>query len=117
MNKRILTAAVIALLSVTGPAEAEDRFFDSNGVRIRYVHEGSGQPIVLVHGILGSVENNWVETGVIPKLSHLQIKQAPHPRLLDGRTRRRATTDDARRSLYHSRYWWLHSNVRLDTEG
>jgi hypothetical protein len=38
----------IFLAPVTG--FAQDKFFDSNGVRIRYVEQGNGDPIVLIHG-------------------------------------------------------------------
>ena len=48
---------------------AEDQFFDSNGVRIRYVDQGSGPPVVLIHGFSGNLDTGWVETGVLPKLA------------------------------------------------
>jgi len=48
---------------------AQDQFFDSNGVRIRYVDQGSGPPVVLIHGFSGSLESGWVETGVLPNLA------------------------------------------------
>ena len=35
---------------------AQDQFFDSNGVRIRYVDQGSGQPVVLLHGFGGNLD-------------------------------------------------------------
>ena len=38
-------------MSRTG--EAADSVFDSNGVKIRYVTEGSGVPVVLIHGWMG----------------------------------------------------------------
>jgi pimeloyl-ACP methyl ester carboxylesterase len=50
-------------------ALAQDQFFDSNGVRIRYVDQGSGPPLVLIHGFSGSLDSGWVETGVLPKLA------------------------------------------------
>jgi pimeloyl-ACP methyl ester carboxylesterase len=53
----------------TGVALAQDRFFDSNGVRIRYVDHGAGLPVVLVHGFTGSIERSWIETGVLPDLA------------------------------------------------
>ena len=37
----------------TSTAFAQDRFFDSGGVRIRYVDHGAGAPVVLVHGFTG----------------------------------------------------------------
>src|SRR5918999_4962799 len=48
---------------------AQDQFFDSNGVRIRYVDQGSGPPVVLLHGFSGSLDSGWVETGVLPTLA------------------------------------------------
>jgi len=48
---------------------AQNQFFDSNGVRIRYVDQGSGPPVVLIHGFSGSLESGWVETGVLPNLA------------------------------------------------
>jgi pimeloyl-ACP methyl ester carboxylesterase len=48
---------------------AQDQFFDSNGVRIRYVEQGSGPPVVLLHGFSGSLDTGWVETGVLPQLA------------------------------------------------
>jgi pimeloyl-ACP methyl ester carboxylesterase len=48
---------------------AQDQFFDSNGVRIRYVEQGSGPPVVLLHGVSGDLDSSWVETGVLPTLA------------------------------------------------
>jgi pimeloyl-ACP methyl ester carboxylesterase len=50
-------------------ASAQDQFFDSNGVRIRYVEQGSGPPVVLIHGFSGNLDASWVETGVLPNLA------------------------------------------------
>jgi pimeloyl-ACP methyl ester carboxylesterase len=38
-------------------------------VRIRYIDQGSGPPVVLLHGFSGSLDSGWVETGVLPKLA------------------------------------------------
>ncbi len=46
-----------------------DNFFDSNGVRIRYVEQGQGPPIVLVHGYTGTLERHWINPGVFSDLS------------------------------------------------
>jgi len=37
-------------------AEAADQFFDSNGVKIRYIVAGSGEPIILIHPFAASAE-------------------------------------------------------------
>jgi pimeloyl-ACP methyl ester carboxylesterase len=50
-------------------ALAQDRFFDSAGVRIRYVDHGAGLPVVLIHGFTANIERSWIETGVLPDLA------------------------------------------------
>ena len=47
-----LTAFVVCCL-VTKAADAADGTFDSNGVKIRYVTEGKGEAVVLIHGWMG----------------------------------------------------------------
>lgn len=37
--------------------------FDSDGVRIAYIDEGEGDPILLIHGFASSVRINWIEPG------------------------------------------------------
>jgi pimeloyl-ACP methyl ester carboxylesterase len=59
--------------AATSPVRAqllalEDRYFESNGVRIRYVEVGRGEPILLFHAMSESVES-WRETGVIDRLA------------------------------------------------
>ena len=44
---------LIVVLLAWNTASSQDlrnQFFDSNGVRIRYVEAGSGAPVVLLHG-------------------------------------------------------------------
>jgi pimeloyl-ACP methyl ester carboxylesterase len=56
------------VLATTGGAFAQDRFFDSSGVRIRYVEQGSGDAVVLIHGNGGSLQG-WIDSGVLPALA------------------------------------------------
>jgi pimeloyl-ACP methyl ester carboxylesterase len=42
--------------------------FDSSGVRIHYVAEGNGPPVVLVHGLTSSIDRNWRLPGIIDAL-------------------------------------------------
>ena len=52
-----------------GAAAAEDLYFDSRGARIRYVDEGRGEAVVLIHGFTGTIERSWTNTGVLPGLA------------------------------------------------
>jgi creatinine amidohydrolase len=44
------------------------KFFDAGGVQIHYVEKGQGEPVVLLHGIGGSLQS-WIDTGVFDKLA------------------------------------------------
>ena len=66
MAKKFLI--VIAVLVVAVPVFAEDKFFNSNGVQIRYVDEGMGEPVILLHGFTGSVDRWRVDSRVFEEL-------------------------------------------------
>ena len=67
---RRLRDVIFALAVVLAPLVLpEDRFFDSAGVRIRYVERGGGEPVVLLHGFSQDVETNWVEPGILDTLA------------------------------------------------
>lgn len=72
MYRFILFAVVTFCLLFIAPAAAvaEDQFFDSEGVRIRYTDQGprDGEPVVLIHGGFSNIEAQWAETGVIDAL-------------------------------------------------
>lgn len=53
MRLKCLLPMVVAGLALSSLAHATDGFFDSNGVKIRYVTEGEGEPVVLLHGWMG----------------------------------------------------------------
>ena len=72
------TLALVALSVVAEIAQAPppaapsvplDQFFDSNGVRIRFVEEGQGSPVVLLHGYTGTLERHWINPGVFAALA------------------------------------------------
>lgn len=67
LARRPLLAAL--LTCAAAGARAEDRFFDSAGVRIRYVEAGTGEPVVLLHGYSVDTERQWIATGVLPALA------------------------------------------------
>lgn len=65
MNFKFLFATLLVLSAVPSFAYAEDQFLDSDGVKIRYVTEGEGEAVVLIHGWMSDV-TMWG-----PKLSPL----------------------------------------------
>lgn len=60
-----------ALLSAQAKPAAvpPDHFFDSQGVRIRYVEQGQGAPVVLIHGYTGTLDRHWINPGVFADLA------------------------------------------------
>ena len=60
-----LAVAVVVLQGVAPP----DQFFHSNGVRLRYVEQGSGPAIVLMHGLTGTLDRHFVANGVFATLA------------------------------------------------
>jgi pimeloyl-ACP methyl ester carboxylesterase len=47
---------------------ARDGFFDSNGVRIHYVEQGSGPAVILIHELDGGIRT-WTESGIFQDLA------------------------------------------------
>jgi len=43
--------------------------FDSDGVRIAYLDEGEGEPILLIHGFASNVAANWIDPGWVRTLT------------------------------------------------
>lgn len=66
-GRRVEIALLCALLSISC-AFAQDKFFDSNGVRIHYVEQGRGEPIVLVHGSR-TTHRYWIVSHVMQNLA------------------------------------------------
>jgi pimeloyl-ACP methyl ester carboxylesterase len=64
----------------TSAAHADEAYFDSNGVKIRYLTAGKGEPVILLHGFaVPTSEDQWVrnplnEPKVLPELAkHFQV--------------------------------------------
>src|SRR5262245_33663713 len=53
MKSRALLTVIAVCCLAPKFADAADDVFDSNGVKIRYVTEGSGEAVVLIHGWMG----------------------------------------------------------------
>jgi len=43
--------------------------FDSDGVRISFIDEGEGDPILLIHGFASNVAKNWIGPGWVRTLT------------------------------------------------
>ena len=73
MNRRtpisIFCLILLVGLSSTATAQFEEARFESDGVEIRYVTAGEGDPVILVHGFSASAAANWMLPGVFSRLS------------------------------------------------
>lgn len=65
---RLARGILVGLLLMASTASgAEEHFFDSDGVKIRYTVEGEGPPVLLIHGFTASGDLNWR----LPKITEL----------------------------------------------
>ena len=65
----LILALVLAQLAAPQPTAPTDNFFDSHGVRIRYVDQGQGPPVILLHGFTGNLDRRWIAPGVFANLA------------------------------------------------
>ncbi len=56
---------VFFALQLNSVVAAEDKFFVSDGVQIRFIDEGRGTPVLLIHGYTSDIESGWRNRGVI----------------------------------------------------
>jgi pimeloyl-ACP methyl ester carboxylesterase len=69
-NTTVLILAGLMLVGLSAQTQPPaDKWFDSKGLRLRYVEAGTGVPVVLVHGYTRSLESNWIAPGVFADLS------------------------------------------------
>jgi pimeloyl-ACP methyl ester carboxylesterase len=45
--------------------------FESDGLSLRYIDEGAGEPMLLIHGFASNVEMNWINPGWVSFLTGL----------------------------------------------
>lgn len=43
--------------------------FNSDGIRLAFVDEGAGDPVLLIHGFASSIRHNWIEPGWVKVLT------------------------------------------------
>lgn len=48
---------------------ASTQFFNSDGVRIAYIDEGTGDPVLLIHGFASSIKYNWTDPAWVRHLT------------------------------------------------
>ena len=69
----LVMLAAAGLAAALGGARAPDgpasQTFDAKGVKIHYLVQGQGEPVVLIHGLYSSAELNWNVPGVISALA------------------------------------------------
>lgn len=80
MNRKFVLGLFLLLIACANTVSAEEAYFDSNGVKIRYLIEGMGEPVILLHGFaVPSSEDMWVrnplnEPKILPELAkHFQV--------------------------------------------
>lgn len=66
MRRNVGLVAVLLALAARA-AVADD--FDSKGVKIHYIVEGKGEPVLLVHGLQSSAAMNWELPGTVKVLA------------------------------------------------
>jgi len=63
----VLAIAGAFLYAATHQVQGD--YFDSNGVRIHYTVQGTGSPVILIHGFCANSDINWRYPGVIKALA------------------------------------------------
>ena len=69
MTRRFGLALCLGFLVSSVAPAAEPKTFDSNGVKIHYLVEGKGEPVVLVHGFAVNHQLQWVRPGIVRDLA------------------------------------------------
>lgn len=70
-TRRLLEASFVLLSTLTSLSgaraadETQSATFDAKGVKIHYLVHGTGEPVVLIHGLYSSAEMNWGMPGII----------------------------------------------------
>jgi pimeloyl-ACP methyl ester carboxylesterase len=68
MKTPLMVASLALCCAVALGAQPRDQYFDAGGVRLHYVEQGSGEPVVLVHG-LGNTLQIWTANRIAQALS------------------------------------------------
>ena len=63
LTRASLLIMSLCVIAAGASAQVDGQFFDSNGVRIHYTDIGSGEPVILMHGLNGDFRSTWFENG------------------------------------------------------
>ena len=70
------------VFSVSRPSGGEEHGaradLRSDGIRIAFIDEGAGEPVLLIHGFASSVKHNWVEPGWVSLLIGARLPRRRH---------------------------------------
>jgi pimeloyl-ACP methyl ester carboxylesterase len=74
MTQRNRLFIVLCLLLMAGAVYAQDKpkdgyFTTSDGIKIHYIVQGRGTPVILIHGYTGSAQGNWFSNGIAEALA------------------------------------------------
>jgi pimeloyl-ACP methyl ester carboxylesterase len=65
----ILVGLSVSPIAANANQNGRWRSFDAKGVKLHFVVEGEGEPVVLLHGLQSTADINWRLTGVIRDLA------------------------------------------------
>jgi pimeloyl-ACP methyl ester carboxylesterase len=68
MSRSIARSTLLLFALAPALCLAQDKYFDAAGVRLRYVEQGAGEPVVLVHGY-GNTADIWAANGIVRDLA------------------------------------------------
>jgi pimeloyl-ACP methyl ester carboxylesterase len=69
LSRGVVFAVAAVTLAAAQPVAPPDQFFDSNGVRIRFVEQGTGSPVVMLHGYTGTADRHFVANGFFAQVA------------------------------------------------
>jgi pimeloyl-ACP methyl ester carboxylesterase len=68
MSRLLARSTLLPLVVAPALCLAQDKYFDAAGVRLRYIEQGAGEPVVLVHGFTNTAEI-WATNGIMQDLA------------------------------------------------
>jgi pimeloyl-ACP methyl ester carboxylesterase len=69
MRRSLSVALAFCLFLSPAVSLGADQFFDSGGVKIHYIVEGQGEPVLLIHGFAANTNIQWVGPGIVDTLA------------------------------------------------